>query len=191
MKHVSNWALNIAAMRGASYADVRVVAQRSRALTTKNGKVGSASDAESVGMSVRAIAHWPSHAAQPCGAARDYSLHGPGATVEADANRGDREGLGYVFRLHRGSRRNLSRLLSRTGVPSPGAGLVGWKADDRVDGRRIAQQPPAVQPAAADGATADRALLPDRRALGNERAKPVWSATGRSSSVLAACAGPG
>src|SRR5882672_4266211 len=56
MKHVSNWALNVAAMRGASYADVRVVAQRSRALTTKNGKVGSASDAESVGMSVRVIA---------------------------------------------------------------------------------------------------------------------------------------
>ena len=56
MKHVSNWALNVAELRGASYADVRVVAQRSRALTTKNGKVGSASDAESVGMSVRAIA---------------------------------------------------------------------------------------------------------------------------------------
>src|SRR5450755_3593610 len=56
MKHISNWALNIAALRGASYADVRVVAQRSRALTTKNGKVGSASDAESVGMSVRVIA---------------------------------------------------------------------------------------------------------------------------------------
>ena len=56
MKHVANWALNIAALRGASYADVRVVAQRSRALTTKNGKVGSASDAESVGMSVRVIA---------------------------------------------------------------------------------------------------------------------------------------
>src|SRR6201988_4603999 len=56
MKHVTNWALNIAALRGASYADVRVVAHRSRALTTKNGKVGSASDAESVGMSERAIA---------------------------------------------------------------------------------------------------------------------------------------
>src|SRR6266480_1570468 len=56
MKHVANWALNIAALRGASYADVRFVAQRSRALSTKNGKVGSASDAESVGMSVRAIA---------------------------------------------------------------------------------------------------------------------------------------
>src|SRR5579872_7108833 len=56
MKHVANWALNTAALRGASYADVRVVAQRGRALTTKNGKVGSASDSESVGMSVRVIA---------------------------------------------------------------------------------------------------------------------------------------
>src|ERR1700689_2993940 len=56
MKHVANWALNVAAPRGATYADVRVVAQRSRALTTKNGKVGTASDSESVGMSVRAIA---------------------------------------------------------------------------------------------------------------------------------------
>src|ERR1700739_2449195 len=56
MKHVAKWALNTAAQRGASYGDVRVVAQRSRALTTKNGKLGSASDAESVGMSVRVIA---------------------------------------------------------------------------------------------------------------------------------------
>jgi TldD protein len=55
MKEVANWALNVAAIRGASYADVRVVAQRSRALSTKNGKVGSASDAESLGMSVRVI----------------------------------------------------------------------------------------------------------------------------------------
>src|SRR3984893_16400488 len=55
MKHVASWALNVATMRGASYADVRVIAQRSRSLTTKNGKVGSASDAESVGMNVRAI----------------------------------------------------------------------------------------------------------------------------------------
>src|SRR6201984_2516710 len=56
MKHVAKWALNTAAQRGASYADVRIVAQRSRSLTTKNGKVGSASDAESVGMSVRVVA---------------------------------------------------------------------------------------------------------------------------------------
>jgi len=55
MKHVANWALNVAAQRGASYADVRVIAQRNRALTTKNGKVGNASDTESVGMNVRVI----------------------------------------------------------------------------------------------------------------------------------------
>src|SRR6202041_555537 len=56
MKQIANWALNVAAMRGATYADARIVSQRSRALTTKNGKVGSASDAESEGMSVRVIA---------------------------------------------------------------------------------------------------------------------------------------
>src|SRR5712671_2992260 len=56
MKDISSWALNIATMRGATYADARIVSQRSRALTTKNGKVGSASDSESVGMSVRVIA---------------------------------------------------------------------------------------------------------------------------------------
>ena len=56
MKHVANWALNVASLRGASYADVRVIAQRSRALSTKNGKVGSPSDAQSVGMNVRVIA---------------------------------------------------------------------------------------------------------------------------------------
>src|ERR1700752_997569 len=56
MKHVSRWALDGAMSRGGRYADVRVIAQRNRALTTKNGKVGSASDSESVGMSERAIA---------------------------------------------------------------------------------------------------------------------------------------
>jgi TldD protein len=55
MKYVANWALNTATLRGASYADARVVAQRSRALATKNGKIGSASDSESIGMSVRVI----------------------------------------------------------------------------------------------------------------------------------------
>src|ERR1700681_1126580 len=56
MKQIAHWALNVATMRGASYADARIVSQRSRALTTKNGKVGSASDAESVGVSVRVLA---------------------------------------------------------------------------------------------------------------------------------------
>ncbi|HEY6764003.1 MAG TPA: TldD/PmbA family protein [Candidatus Sulfotelmatobacter sp.] len=56
MKYVANWALNIAVLRGAKYVDARVIALRSRALTTKNGKVGSACDAESVGMNVRVLA---------------------------------------------------------------------------------------------------------------------------------------
>ena len=56
MRHLAKWALDVAEVRGASYADARIVAQRSRALGTKNGKIGSASDAESVGVSVRAIA---------------------------------------------------------------------------------------------------------------------------------------
>jgi TldD protein len=56
MKEVASWALNVATLRGASYADARIVSQRSRALTTKNGKVGGASDSESVGFSVRVLA---------------------------------------------------------------------------------------------------------------------------------------
>jgi TldD protein len=55
MREVANRALNVAATRGATYADARVIAQRSRALTTKNGKVGSASDSESIGMNLRAL----------------------------------------------------------------------------------------------------------------------------------------
>ena len=56
MKHVCQWALDTATAGGASYADVRVITQRSRALSTKNGKIGNASDAESVGMNVRLVA---------------------------------------------------------------------------------------------------------------------------------------
>jgi TldD protein len=56
MQDVAKWALDVAAQRGASYADVRVIAQRSRALATKNGKIGSASDNESIGMNARVIA---------------------------------------------------------------------------------------------------------------------------------------
>src|SRR6202140_1936128 len=56
MKQIASWALNVATMRGASYTDARIVSQRSRALTTKSGKVGSASDEDAVGRSVRAIA---------------------------------------------------------------------------------------------------------------------------------------
>jgi TldD protein len=56
MKDIAAWALNVATMRGASYADVRVADDRGRALSTKNGKVGGASDSESFGVGVRVIA---------------------------------------------------------------------------------------------------------------------------------------
>jgi TldD protein len=56
MKEIASWALNVANLRGASYADVRIVDERARSLATKNGKVGSASDGESLGAGVRVIA---------------------------------------------------------------------------------------------------------------------------------------
>jgi TldD protein len=55
MQEVAHWALNIANLRGASYADARAVDDRNRALTTKNGKVGSASVSESLGIGIRVI----------------------------------------------------------------------------------------------------------------------------------------
>jgi TldD protein len=56
MQEITSWALNVAAVRGASYADARVADDRHRALSTKNGKVGSAADSESRGIGVRVIA---------------------------------------------------------------------------------------------------------------------------------------
>jgi TldD protein len=55
MKQIAEWALDLAHQRGATYADARVVDDRSRALATKNGKVGSASDSESQGIGIRVI----------------------------------------------------------------------------------------------------------------------------------------
>ena len=56
MKQTAEWALDVAAGRGAWYADARVVDERSRSLATKNGKIGHASDAESQGIGIRVIA---------------------------------------------------------------------------------------------------------------------------------------
>ncbi|MGB8830574.1 MAG: TldD/PmbA family protein [Candidatus Sulfotelmatobacter sp.] len=78
MNQIAGWALDVTSMRGASYADARVVSQRSRALTTKNGKVGSASDAESFGMNVRALAD----GAWGFAASEDLSRSGVEATAE-------------------------------------------------------------------------------------------------------------
>src|SRR5450432_2377738 len=56
MQEVASWALNTASLRGATHADARVVDDRTRALSTKNGKVGSASVSESLGIGIRVIA---------------------------------------------------------------------------------------------------------------------------------------
>ncbi len=56
MKQYWQWALNTALLRGASYADARVVEDRSRALAMKNGKVAGASDATSLGIGIRVLA---------------------------------------------------------------------------------------------------------------------------------------
>jgi TldD protein len=55
MKDLPSAALDTATHLGASYADVRVIDERSRALATKNGKIGTASDARSQGFNVRVI----------------------------------------------------------------------------------------------------------------------------------------
>ncbi len=55
MKELASWAVDTASQRGATYVDVRVVDDRSRALSTKNGKIGNASDSQSQGFSVRVI----------------------------------------------------------------------------------------------------------------------------------------
>jgi TldD protein len=57
MEDIASWALNIAKLRGASYADARIADDRSRALSIKNGKIGTASDSESLGIGIRVIAN--------------------------------------------------------------------------------------------------------------------------------------
>ena len=56
MKDILDWALNQATQHGAAYVGARIVDDRSRSLATKNGKVGHASDAESLGIGIRVLA---------------------------------------------------------------------------------------------------------------------------------------
>jgi TldD protein len=56
MKEIGDWALNVCHSRGVLYADVRILDDRHRALGTKNGKIGSASESESLGASIRVLA---------------------------------------------------------------------------------------------------------------------------------------
>ena len=57
MKEIGNWVLNLCDSRGVQYAEARIVVERNRALATKNGKIGSASDSESLGLGVRVLAN--------------------------------------------------------------------------------------------------------------------------------------
>jgi TldD protein len=56
MFDLAHAAIETARRRGASYADARVMDIRSREISTKNGEVGTLSEAESLGIGVRVIA---------------------------------------------------------------------------------------------------------------------------------------
>jgi TldD protein len=56
MHDFTNWALNTALLRGASYADARVVDIRQRELSTKNGQLGTCAETESLGIGIRVVA---------------------------------------------------------------------------------------------------------------------------------------
>src|SRR5271169_6613915 len=47
--------LEVARLRGASYADVRVMHLRQRDLTTKSGQVGTLGQSESLGLGIRVV----------------------------------------------------------------------------------------------------------------------------------------
>ena len=56
MRDFANWALETAKVRGATYADARVMDIRLRDLSTKNGQVGTLAESESYGIGIRVIA---------------------------------------------------------------------------------------------------------------------------------------
>src|ERR1700726_4899795 len=57
MYDLATSALDTAKIRGASYADVRVMHLRQRDLTTKNGQVGTLAQSESIGLGIRVLAN--------------------------------------------------------------------------------------------------------------------------------------
>ena len=56
MKSLTNRALNLAEVQGASYADVRIVERRTQNISVKNGIVEALADSESRGLGVRVLA---------------------------------------------------------------------------------------------------------------------------------------
>src|SRR5215470_16390698 len=57
MWDLSTHALDIAKLRGATYADARIMHLRQRDLTTKNGQVGMLTQSESIGIGIRVLAN--------------------------------------------------------------------------------------------------------------------------------------
>src|SRR6201988_3247168 len=57
MYDLATAALDTAKIRGASYADARVMHLRQRDLTTKNGQVGTLAQSESIGLGIRVLAN--------------------------------------------------------------------------------------------------------------------------------------
>jgi TldD protein len=57
MWDLSEHALDTARLRGATYADTRVMHLRQRDLTTKNGEVGTLAQSESIGLGIRVLAN--------------------------------------------------------------------------------------------------------------------------------------
>ncbi|MDR3762986.1 MAG: TldD/PmbA family protein [Acidobacteriota bacterium] len=55
MKQVAEWALEAAVAAGASHGEARVVHERQRGLGTRNGRVSSAADSESLGVGIRVL----------------------------------------------------------------------------------------------------------------------------------------
>ena len=57
MYDLATTSLETAKLRGSSYTDVRVMHLRQRDLTTKNGKVGTLAQSESIGLGIRVLAN--------------------------------------------------------------------------------------------------------------------------------------
>src|SRR6202041_3275967 len=52
----ATWGIETARLRGATYADARVMDVRQRDISTKNGEVGTLLESESLGIGIRVIA---------------------------------------------------------------------------------------------------------------------------------------
>src|ERR1700687_3674174 len=56
MQDWANWGIETAKLRGATYADARVMDIRQRDISTKNGEVGTLMESETLGIGIRVVA---------------------------------------------------------------------------------------------------------------------------------------